>query len=326
MSSYWEDEKENLRKLYVEEGLNQTELGKRYGCTQRQMSNILKSLGIIRTEEDKLRLSKLKNPHLVRRCECCGKEFYAAGLKVGKYCSSECAHEVLKKVPDKDTLLKQLEENDWNYTAVGKLNGVSDNAIKKNAVKFGIYFPKQKSWSDVNDLESAQKKIDELGVKTATDLHENYGGLADRIGRLNLTSELVYPVSEFDSSWEESIFNLVKDNITYTNLSHNIVLDPECRYERPLIFDIVIEYSEYSKTVIEIQGVTHFKPVFNDEKFDTIRERDEIKYNYCISNNINILYFTYEPKLVEKYGYPHYIYTDENLLLDKLRELSLPSN
>lgn len=127
----------------------------------------------------------------------------------------------------------------------------------------------------------------------------------------------------------KTLFNYVTNYssiLRYNNLSHNVVLDLECKYKQPLVFDIVIDYGEnWSKTIIEVQGPTHFKPVYNDEKFEIIRERDEIKYNYCISNNINILYFTYDSSLVENYGYPHYVYTNENLLLDKLKELSLPS-
>lgn len=130
----------------------------------------------------------------------------------------------------------------------------------------------------------------------------------------------------FDSSWEGNLYNYIvsySKDIGYTNILHNITLDPKCKYERPLIFDIVIEYPNSKKVVIEIQGPTHFKEVHKLKPLEGVLKRDEIKYQYCLNNGIDLYYFTYDQSLLDTYGYPHYVYTDENLLLEKLKSYSL---
>lgn len=154
--------------------------------------------------------------------------------------------------------------------------------------------------------------------------------MADRFGRLGLsTKEINFPVSVFDSSWEGNLYNYIvsySKDIGYTNILHNITLDPECKYERPLIFDIVLEYSNSTKVVIEIQGPTHFKETYKSKPLETVLKRDEIKYQYCLDNNIDLYYFTYDQNLLDKYGYPHYVYTSEDLLLERLKSYSSPSS
>lgn len=314
----WKLEKEKLHKLYVKDKLSISYIRKIYKVSYNTLKNVLKDFGYLNNTAIPIISKEDPKKHI---CPICGESFIPR-LDNQIYCSTECAKQGQRRVPNKESLLKVLEDNNWNYTKTGKDFGVSDNAIKKWAVKCGIHKPKLRYWSDVVDRESAQKKIDELGIRTASELIDNYGGLSDKIGRLNLRSLLKFPGTEFDSSWEERMFNLIKDNVSFTSLEHNVILDPECRYKHPLVFDIVIEYQDFTKTVIEIQGPTHFKTLYDDEgsKYETVRKRDEIKYEYCMTHDIDLYYFTYEPKLLEDYGYPHYVYTDENLLLGKLQK------
>lgn len=88
-----------------------------------------------------------------------------------------------------------------------------------------------------------------------------------------------------------------------------------------MVFDIVITYPDTSKTAIEVHGVTHFKPTYlsKNKSFEAVRERDNIKYTYCVEHNIPLYYFTYEKSLIDNYGYPRYIYTDETELLKVLK-------
>lgn len=140
----WENEEENLRRMYVEEGLSQREIAKKYGLDQSAISLRLKAFGISRTPEDELRLRVKKNPDIIKICQCCGKEFYALDYN-GRYeesrlyCSQECSHKNNSKVKNEETLIKDLEENNWNYSAVGRIHGISGNAIKKRLNKLGLY-------------------------------------------------------------------------------------------------------------------------------------------------------------------------------------------
>lgn len=317
----WKDEKnlELLNKLYFEDKLSQEEIGKVFGVAQRTIAGVIKRLGLTRKSIMKIFEDRV--------CPIC-KKVFTPKYRDQIYCSVECSSKSENRekkilISSKDEFIKILEKNNWNYRKTGKDLGVSDTAIRKLAKKYEIYKYKQKDWSDVVDLESAQRKIDELGIKTPTELYDYYGGLRDRVDKLNLRHLLKYPgLGNFDSSWEERMYTLIQDsNISYTFLEHNIILDPECKYINSLIFDIVLEYPDSHKAVIEIQGPTHFRNIY-EESYETVKQRDEIKYEYCVSHGIDLYYFTYEPKLLEDYGYPHYVYTDENLLLEKLKSYS----
>ena len=332
----WRKEINNLIS-YLSQGKTLTEISKIYKVSVTNIHYVVKDLNLskllIKKKKKDIVKKKIIDKHKPKRkiytniCLFCGNKF-SSEHKNQKYCSGECAHKSQRKVPEKDILLKQLDDNGWNYSAVGRLNGVSDNAIKKKIKSLNLYTQKINNWSDVVDLESAQFKIDSLGIKTASELHRDYGGLADRMTRLNLLNKLVYPGTEFDSSWEDRLYNYIisySDTLGYTSISHNIILNHDCKYIRPLIFDIVLDYGENAfKIVIEIQGPSHFKDIHSDGSFQSQLKRDEIKYNYCIDHNINILYFTYDENLIKIYGYPHYVYTEESLLLEKLKEFSSP--
>lgn len=321
----WGDEgnQKLFQKLYLEDKLSQEKIAETFGVSPGTVSIVAGKLGISRDRGTVLR----KYTPEEKVCPICGKTF-TSKYESQEFCSKKCAslfsNSKKSKFPGEKIFLKTLEEKNWNYLQIGKFFGVSDNAVKKWAKKYGVHKSKQHSWLDVVDLESAQKKIEELGIRNSNDLYTYYNGLADKLRTRGLLEGIKYPnpKSEFDSSWEERIFRLIEDNITYSDLKHNYVLDPECKYVKALIFDIVIEFPDSSVTVIEIQGPTHFKEVFDAESFNTTRERDEIKYEYCVSHDINILYFTYEPKLLEDYGYPHPVFTSEDLLLEKIKSFS----
>lgn len=333
----WEEKKDELRKLYFEDNLSQEEIGKYFRVSQRTISSVLKKFGFIKNPSRKPQrksLNKKKSSKIKqKRCPVCGKLFISNN-KGQIYCSMSCFYKDKRKSNsiDSDKLKETLNNSDWNYTKTAEILGTTRLTIRTWVKKFGLTRPGSTSsfygskWSDLIDLESVQKKVDELGVKSKADLYKNYRGLYEKIKRMKLLRQIKYPKSDFDSSWEEQLYSFIeKSNISYSSLKHNYIIDYEnCRYINPLSFDIVLEYSDSTKVAIEIQGPTHFKNVYED-KFEEVRKRDEIKYEYCISHNIDLYYFTYDQSLLDTYGYPHYVYTDENLLLEKLITYSLPS-
>ena len=77
------------------------------------------------------------------------------------------------------------------------------------------------------------------------------------------------------------------------------------------------------RTAIEYQGQQHFKSInfFGGEKgYKKTVERDNRKYNACNENNIKILYFTNEIKLIPT-SYIDKIYTNEEDLINKIKEI-----
>ena len=54
---------------------------------------------------------------------------------------------------------------------------------------------------------------------------------------------------------------------------------------------------------IECQGIQHYEAkgmVFNEEKVNTIKQRDRLKYQLCQEHNIPIYYIKYNEKVDER--------------------------
>lgn len=92
----------------------------------------------------------------------------------------------------------------------------------------------------------------------------------------------------------------------------------------------IVSYSNYSKIdifipdlniAIEIQGPYHFPVMGKLEQYLFQRKSDIKKNRWCREQGITLLYFSYDKSLVEKYGYPWYIYTSEKELLAEIERI-----
>lgn len=94
-----------------------------------------------------------------------------------------------------------------------------------------------------------------------------------------------------------------KDIKKYLNI-HNISYIPQyrfkdCKYKKPLSFDF---YLPQYNTCIEYQGEQHYRVVDffgGKDEFELRKKRDEIKRNYCYSNNIRLLYISYREDIAQ---------------------------
>jgi hypothetical protein len=97
-----------------------------------------------------------------------------------------------------------------------------------------------------------------------------------------------------ESKGETIISNILKDNtINYIPQKRF----NECRNILPLPFDF---YLPEHNTCIEYQGIQHFEPrsKFGGEKEFVKRVKcDEIKFNFCKNNNIQLLLITYKDNI-----------------------------
>ncbi len=86
-------------------------------------------------ENKPLDLQNYYRPWLNITCECCFKEFSTKNKKQ-KFCTVSCSNISNCKVlrPDKKTLKNLIELHNW--TDLGKMFGVSDNAVRKWAKKY----------------------------------------------------------------------------------------------------------------------------------------------------------------------------------------------
>lgn len=71
-------------------------------------------------------------------CEGCNKEHFVTSKKESnqKYCSVECRRDNQVKIPI-ERILEVMNETNWNYSAAGKILGISDNGIRKRIKKNG---------------------------------------------------------------------------------------------------------------------------------------------------------------------------------------------
>lgn len=97
----------------------------------------IKELAKIKELANKGEISKTKKAKIAKKerkerpkryCVNCGKEL-TSSQKV--YCSQECAHEYVSKRPSYLELTDRINEIGLNYTRLGKVYGVTDNAVKK---------------------------------------------------------------------------------------------------------------------------------------------------------------------------------------------------
>lgn len=58
------------------------------------------------------------------------------------------------------------------------------------------------------------------------------------------------------------------------------------------------------KLAFEISGIVHYKPIYGEEKFNKIIEKDKLKMKLCINKNINLIVIKDNSnRFNEKYGY-----------------------
>lgn len=58
------------------------------------------------------------------------------------------------------------------------------------------------------------------------------------------------------------------------------------------------------KLAFEISGIVHYKPIYGEEKFNKIIEKDNLKMKLCIKKNINLIVIKDNSnKFTENYGY-----------------------
>lgn len=84
-------------------------------------------------QKRKTPILKIKNE--IKYCVVCGKELNNSQTK---FCSQECVHKSQTKRPTYDVLLNAMNENNFNYTKVGKIFNVSPNGVKKWCIFYDI--------------------------------------------------------------------------------------------------------------------------------------------------------------------------------------------
>ena len=98
MKINWNDEKDNLRKLFLEEKKSYEAIGKIYGCTGACIKKVLKKLGFSLQQKRKINpketFNKGKTKKTKKICKNCGKDLINLN---SDFCSLECFQEYRHK-------------------------------------------------------------------------------------------------------------------------------------------------------------------------------------------------------------------------------------
>jgi hypothetical protein len=185
--------------------------------------------------------------------------------------------------------------------------------IPSNEKQKLIYKVRKRSYSDIDSIEKLQSFIDGNHVSSRKELHKSFSGLYVKF-QSQLDSVMFNNVdnSSMGENYLKKLFN--ENSIkfitqkTYSGL-RNIL---------PLRYDFYLP--DYN-VLVEHHGEGHF----GKGRYYTAEliENDKKKYNYAIANNIKILYYTIYKSEYFNNGYFTEVITDSDILLQKLKEISL---
>lgn len=184
--------------------------------------------------------------------------------------------------------------------------------ILRNKWSDKLYYPlKKKNFKNIT-LEEIQNYLDENNISSPSEFNKLNHGLYNRCLNNKWLGSLTY-ISKYKSSWESSLETFLELNKV----------------------EFIIQYESYSirskidlflpnfNIAIEVQGPGHLSDhcMGGFSAYLKTRKSDIKKNRWCREQGITLLYFSYDKSLVEKYGYPWYIYTSEKELLAEIERI-----
>lgn len=187
--------------------------------------------------------------------------------------------------------------------------------VKRKKWTGKILYPNRKKsdYSWANTSNDIQEFINTNDILSPKDFEKRFPGLYMLVLNKHWNLVINYPKERYKSSWESDLENFLKQKkIKFTTQRQS--------------------YSPYSKIdifitdlniAIEIQGPNHYSKncMGGYNSYLKTRKSDIKKNRWCRENGITLLYFSYDKSLVDKYGYPWYIYTSEKELLEEINRI-----
>jgi hypothetical protein len=244
---------------------------------------------------------------------CCEKGW----IKYLKFSKKQNNWEHIKTIQDaQEFIFKNNIESpkDFRNKYPGLTNLCTTNGWIKD-LNYINYTKREKiSWKSINSIELMQKFIYD-NLITKSELHDKFPGLCTKCynnGWIKYLKFIKKSVNMKISSWEKSLVSFLQDKLIV-----NTQLDSYSSYSK---IDIFLPNLNIA---IEVQGPNHYskhcRGSFNS--FLKTRKSDIKKNRWCREQGITLLYFSYDKLLVEKYGYPWYIYTSEKELLAEIERI-----
>lgn len=199
----------------------------------------------------------------------------------------------------KEDFKKFLKDN--NITNRGQLYSAGFSRLyvileRRNLLNELLPLLPKNDWSSYNTLDDFQRFIDENNIQNRKELSDLYPGINWRIKKFlkGKTNSLKFP-NKRKSSLEIRVERFLKNN--------NIKFEEQKIFSDlgKLRFDFFLP--DYN-IILEPGGEQHFIPIDKwggEQSFKQYLEHDNKKYDYCINNNYDILYyFSFKPEYKEE--------------------------
>lgn len=178
-------------------------------------------------------------------------------------------------------------------------------------------------------LEEIQEYIINNKIIGKADFNKRERGLYNRAVTLKILDKLIFEKDQFASTWERDIFYEFETYIGKTIKSIDLQYKFEdCIDKTCLPFDFKINLMNGKTVILEVTGPYHFinNSVGCFSRFTNLRKHDIIKHNYCKKRDIQLFYYSYSKDLIDKFGYPYYVYTNIKQLLRDMGIIESPYN
>lgn len=156
----------------------------------------------------------------------------------------------------------------------------------KDNLKFSIthYWRKLDNYTTLEDF---QKYIDDNEILSPMDFKKIDGALYKKASKLNFCNQLIYEKRNISISEITLLKYFELNNIKY-------IFQKKYKWLKDKTQLALDFYLPHYNIAIEVQGKQHFKP--NDyfggqTRFEYDIQRDQLKYNLCKQNNIQLIYF-----------------------------------
>ena len=246
--------------------------------------------------------------------------------------------------PNKRSSYKNINtlEDFQKYVEVNNLNNPREfeifnkslytKLIKKNLADKIKYNKRKTNYQGTFDtLELIQKFINDNNIISSIDFKLRFSPYYYKMASLGLCYSVNYVNSNLpngiQSGWEEEVYFLLK------NLGYEV--KTQIKYDKlhPLSkIDIEVLKNGKFITYVEIQGEHHFMKRYGSnekekiDRFIKTRKYDLNKHRYALKNNRSILYLTFSKYLITKYGFPFYVYTSLEDLVNEIKRLEMEQN
>lgn len=225
-----------------------------------------------------------KNDNVKLNCNNCNKEYEIIfyNRHKSKFCSRECAgvfnNKNLNKKEFSEKVSKGLKQHykENIHPWVGKNHSEeTKDKTRKTRKERGLDQPEKNPMYNKNHTVDTKEKMSKI--------------VSERLknGKLSRSGDFYSNKNNcninYDSSWEKAFFEaLEKDDNVIKYIPHEVIIPYFHEYNRNYITDLLIEYRNGDKKIIEI------KPLFftNLERYEINQQKFKYTNDYCEKNNM----------------------------------------